>query len=115
VLATVVLVCTGARSVLIGRSTRLGRLIGIGDVDSLGVRGGARATGPDSRTRHRIILVAAPDAEVEGGVVFLVSAGKLDSRTGGAFAAADDLDLGTAGLWSERSIKLLNIRGRTHV
>jgi hypothetical protein len=106
--AAVVIAGTGARSVLIGRSTRLGGLIGICDVGNPGVRGGARATSPDSRTRHRIILVATPDTEVEGGVVFLVSAGELDSRTGFAVAAANNLDLGAAGVWSEISIKLLN-------
>lgn len=106
----VVLVGAGAHSALRGRSTRLGGLIGAGDVGNLGVRARARArsAGPDSRARHRIILVAIPETEVEGRVVFLVSAGELDSRTGGAGATANNLDLGAAGVWSERSIELWN-------
>lgn len=84
----------------------MGSSIGIGDVGNPGVRGGARAPGAtsvDSRTRHGIVLVATPETEVEGGVVFLVSAGKLDSGSGFAVAAADNLDLSAAGVWLERS------------
>lgn len=53
----------------------------------------ARSTGPDSRTRHREILVSVIEAEAHVGIGILVGARELDQRARGAVAASCDLDL----------------------
>lgn len=56
------------------------------------------AASPDSWAGHGVLLVSAPDAEVEGLVILLVRAGELDGGAGGAVAAAGDLDLSASAI-----------------
>jgi len=77
-----------------GRSSRrslLSRLLSRGLSGRLSTTAGAGI--PDSGGGEGVVLVAAPDAEVELWVVLLVGAGELDGGAGGAAAAAGDLDL----------------------
>lgn len=82
----------GVLSLLIGSSS--GSCIV--DASHLRSRVRVRLTGPDFRTRHRILLVTIPDTEVERRVVFLVSTGEFDRRSGGSIATTDNLDLSAA-------------------
>lgn len=59
-------------------------------------RAGGGTTGPDGRARHRIVLHATPDAEVERRVVLLVATGELDRSVRRSIATASDLDLGAS-------------------
>lgn len=66
-------------------------------------RAGARArtragtTRVDSGARHRVVLHATPDAEIEGWVILLVATRELDSSVRRSIATASNLHLGTSG------------------
>lgn len=76
----------------------VGVLIGVFRVTSIvGTSARARTTSIDGRAGHRVVLHAAPDAEVERGVVPLVTAWELDGILRVSIATTGDLDLGASG------------------